>query len=739
MTENRQFDHHSALAAEDQVGYYESFRETCPVGRSDEHDGFVYITRYDDVFRVARNDELFSSSRASMGGREGTAIVIPSGPGLDDFQFPLELDPPDSFEYRNLLNPLLTERAVEKMKPMIKAHATRIVDEFIESGSTDFVRDLTNPLPSCVTLDWLGFPEEDWARIGVPVHLIFSSLPGSERLQRGGEGLAYMEQRIRELIRQRRAEPGDDALSWAVHQKKTDGTEFTEAEVLSTIGLLVAGGVDTTTSLTGSVLVHLSQNPEQRQKLLEAPDLLEAATEEFLRVFAPTTSMARTSTADTEISGCPVKAGERILLPWVAANHDPDVFPNPREVQLDRDATRHLAFGTGSHRCPGSHLARAMFHEMINQVLTRMPDYQVIDEGLVGYPSRGTASGWDEIPATFTPGKRSQDGSLGSLAIPARADWADLTVTEVVDAASDVVKISLADPTGAELSGWKPGAHLELRLPSGRLRQYSLCGDPADTSTYTVAVLREPAGRGGSVELHDIAKIGVELTVRPRNHFPLVEADSYLFLAGGIGVTPIVAMVRAVVEQGKDVTVVYGGRSRASMAFVDELQQLAPEQVTIVPQDEIAGLLDLRGALGGISEGTAVYCCGPSAMISATEQVCTELGIDSRLHIERFTAGDDFDVVFDPENNTAFDVQLARTGVTLHVPADKRIIEVAREVLPDLSYDCEKGFCGACETRVIAGAPDHLDSILSKEERESGTCMMICVSRTKDERLVLDL
>lgn len=739
MTQTSQFDHHSATAAADPVGYYESFRDSCPVGRSDAHDGFVYITRYDDVLRVARNDELFSSSRASMGGREGTAIVIPSGPGLDDFQFPLELDPPDSFEYRNLLNPLLTERAVEKMKPLIKKHATRIVDEFIESGSTDFVRDLTNPLPSCVTLDWLGFPEEDWARIGVPVHDIFVALPGSERLQRGGEGLAYMEKRIRELIQQRRAEPTDDALSWLVHQKKTDGTEFTEAEVLSTIGLLVAGGVDTTTSLTGSVLVHLSQNPDQRQKLLEAPDLLEAATEEFLRAFAPTTSMARTLTADTELSGCPVKAGERILLPWIAANHDPDVFPNPREVQLDRDASRHLTFGTGSHRCPGSHLARAMFHEMINQVLTRMPDYQVIDEALVGYPSRGTASGWDEIPATFTPGKRSENGSLGTLAGTPRPDWTDLTITEVVDAATDVLKITLADATGADLAPWKPGAHLELRLPSGRLRQYSLCGDPANTSQYTFAVLREPAGRGGSIELHDVARVGAELTVRPRNHFPLVDADSYLFLAGGIGVTPIVAMARSAIEQGKDVTVLYGGRSRSSMAFVDELTALAPERVTIVPQDEVAGLLDLRGAIGGIGLETAVYCCGPSAMIAATEQMCSELGIESRLHIERFTAGDDLESTFDPENNTAFDVQLARTGVTLHVPADKRLIEVARDVLTDLSYDCEKGFCGACETRVIAGTPDHLDSILSKEERESGTCMMICVSRTKGDRLVLDL
>ncbi len=396
------FDHHSAECTADPVSYYAAYRETCPVGRTTAHGGFVYTTRYADVSRIARDDDGFSSSRAST-GVDGVAIVIPSGPGLE--QYPIELDPPRSTGFRDLINPLLTPAAVDRLRPMIARHAARAVDAFIELGSADFVRDLTNPVPAAVTLDWLGFPEEDWARLAGPIHDIFAAPAGSERAMRGAQGLAYMEERIRELIRDRRAEPGRDAVSFLATARDADGEPLGEDELVSVIGLLIAGGVDTTTSLTGSVLVHLSRNPEQRRRLIESPDLLERATEEFLRAFAPSQSMARTALADTEVGGCPVRAGERVLIPWVAANHDPAVFTDPHEVRLDRDASRHLSFGIGSHRCAGAHMARAMFREMMTQVLTRLPDFRVLEDGLIGYPSSGNQKGWDAIPAVFTPAR----------------------------------------------------------------------------------------------------------------------------------------------------------------------------------------------------------------------------------------------------------------------------------------------------------------------------------------------
>ncbi|MBN9620795.1 MAG: cytochrome P450, partial [Actinobacteria bacterium] len=464
------FDHHSDAANADPVAYYADFRERCPVGHTDAHGGFYYTTRYADVARIARDDDTFSSSRDVAGG-EGTAIVIPRGAGIE--QFPIELDPPRSSGYRDLINPLLTPEAIERLVPMIARHAARVVDEFIEFGSCDLVRDLTNPLPAAVTLDWLGFPEEDWPKLAGPIHDIFAAVAGSERAMRGAAGLAYMDQRIRELVQERRTAPRADAVSELVAARKSDGSEYTDDELVSVIGLLIAGGVDTTTSLTGSTLVHLAAHPEQRRRLIESPDLLESATDEFLRAFAPSQSMARTLKADAEVGGCPMHAGDRVLIPWVAANHDPAVFPDPEEIRLDRDASRHLSFGIGSHRCAGAHLARAMFREMMTQVLTRLPDYQVLEDGLIPYPTRGNQSGWDAIPVVFTPGPQlGSSAAAGSHPLVATS----LTVTEVATAAEDVLSLRLAHPDGTPLPPWTPGSHIELRMLSGRLRQYSLCG-----------------------------------------------------------------------------------------------------------------------------------------------------------------------------------------------------------------------------------------------------------------------
>ncbi|WP_116996026.1 cytochrome P450 [Desertimonas flava] len=728
------FDHHSAEANADPVAYYERFRSECPVGRTAAHGGFAYTTRYDDVVRIARDDATFSCTRALAGDPDAVAIVIPGGLGLE--QYPLELDPPRSREYRELIDPLLTQSAIDKLRPMIAKHAARVVDAFADKGRCDFVDDLTNPLPTAVTLDWLGFPEEDWARLAKPVHDIFACPPDSPRAIEGAAGLAYMDQRIRELVAARREEPLDDAVSYLANARRAGGELWGVDELVSVIGLLIAGGVDTTTSLTGSTLVHLARHPEQRRELAERPELIALATDEFLRAFAPSQSMARTATTDVTVGGLELAAGERVLIPWVAANHDPEVFENPTEVRLDRDASRHVSFGIGSHRCAGAHLARAMFREMMTQVLTRLPDYEIDEDGLVAYPTSGNQAGWDSIPATFTP----EIERVQTTAVIRRQHVAidrSLMITEARVEADNVVSIRLADPAGGDLPVGDPGAHLEFRLPSGRLRQYSLLGGDGTTG-YRVAVLREESGRGGSVEVHDLARAGGSLHVATlRNNFPLVERGSYLFLAGGIGVTPLLAMTRHLAATRRDavVTMVYGGRSRSSMAFVPALEEVLGDRLTVVTEEE-HGYPDFNAIIGAQLLGTAIYCCGPPAMIAAVERACEALGRLDDLHVERFMAGDiDESIGF----GEPFDVTLARSGVTVHVEGQQRLIDAVRGTVPGLSYDCERGHCGACETTILAGTPDHRDSVLSAEERAAGRTMMICVGRAKTPSITLDL
>ncbi|MFG2140571.1 PDR/VanB family oxidoreductase [Streptomyces sp. NPDC048650] len=305
----------------------------------------------------------------------------------------------------------------------------------------------------------------------------------------------------------------------------------------------------------------------------------------------------------------------------------------------------------------------------------------------------------------------------------------DLLVHRMTWEADGVLSLELTHPDGAPLPDWTPGAHLDVDA-GGRLRQYSLCGDPRATSAYRIGVLDAPDSRGGSRHLHTRIRPGGRLTVsRPRNHFTLEDAPSYVFLAGGIGITPLLAMAREAARRGAAWRMVYGGRTRASMAFTDELAALDGD-VTLVPQDE-HGHLDLDAALDGPTEDTLVYCCGPEPLLAAVEERCPA----GQLRLERFTAptsrpaGDD----------TAFEVECRRSGRTLTVGPGTSVLEAAEDAGLTVDSSCRDGICGSCETRVLDGTPDHRDSLLSEAEHTANATMMICVSRCATGRLVLDL
>jgi ferredoxin-NADP reductase len=309
----------------------------------------------------------------------------------------------------------------------------------------------------------------------------------------------------------------------------------------------------------------------------------------------------------------------------------------------------------------------------------------------------------------------------------------ELRIAERHRLADGVVGFTLVDPEGRDLPPWRPGAHIDLLFGASLERQYSLCGDPADRSSWKVAILREPESRGGSDFAHEDVHAGSMLRVRgPRNHFELVPTESYLFIAGGIGITPIVPMIVEADAVGADWRLLYGGRTRDSMAFGDELAVYG-EKVALRPEDE-HGLLDLDAALGDAKDGSLVYCCGPERLLLAVEDRCAGWPAGS-LHVERFAPrAPDPQAVAQP-----FEVVLDRSGLTLQVPVGKSILEVCLEAGVDLPSSCEEGTCGTCETEVLEGVPDHRDSVLSDQEREAADTMMVCVSRSLTGRLVLDL
>jgi ferredoxin-NADP reductase len=308
-----------------------------------------------------------------------------------------------------------------------------------------------------------------------------------------------------------------------------------------------------------------------------------------------------------------------------------------------------------------------------------------------------------------------------------------VTVEQKLEVADGVVVLVLRPTDGDELPAWASGAHVDLRLPGDLVRQYSLCGDPADRSSYRVAVLHEPAGRGGSVVVHDVVRAGDTLALTgPRNHFALVDAARYLFIAGGIGITPILPMLAEVDRRGSAWQLVYGGRQRRSMAFLDELSCYG-DAVRVHPQDEY-GLLDLAGILGTPRPDTVVYCCGPEALLRAVETWC-EAWPDGALHLERFAAKP----MAAPLSEETFEVEIASSGERFAVLPGVSILKSLESHGLTVLSSCQEGTCGTCETGVLAGVPDHRDSVLTRAEQEAGDIMMICVSRSRTPRLVLDL
>lgn len=315
----------------------------------------------------------------------------------------------------------------------------------------------------------------------------------------------------------------------------------------------------------------------------------------------------------------------------------------------------------------------------------------------------------------------------------APGDRHNLLVARKRQLAEGVCELTLVDPHGRRLPDWTPGSHIDVLLPGGITRQYSLCGDRRDGQSYTVAILREPDSRGGSSHIHDELSEGdIVGTGGPRNNFRLAPAAHYLFVAGGIGITPILAMVRAAQATGTPWELHYGGRSLSSMAYLEELESYG-SRVQVVPQDE-RGLLDLRSAVAAAPEGTRVYCCGPAPLLAAIEEVCAEL-LPGSLRVERFVAEEQPP----PARSTPFDIELASTGRRLTVTPEVPIADALAAAGVPVLTSCRQGICGTCETAVLAGEPDHRDSLLTDEERRQGDTMYVCVSRSCSDVLVLDL
>ena len=732
-----EYDPFSQEFQADPFPVYRWMRDEAPVFYSEKW-GWWALSRFEDVRAAATDPQTFLSY-------EGIDIddtaKDQSGPG-----FLPDIDNPRHDQIRRMIQPRLLPNRIAEREDAVRAVVRGLIDVWRYRGTVDLAQELAWPMPNEVFFDLLGLPSaraEGRAQLERWVHELKDRKPDDARLTPVAKAAtAGIQSYFVDLLHERRARPRNDLVTHLV-TADIDGVPFAEqdigpaSEVLGLMMVLFLGGVESTAGLTGTLFKLLAENPGQRALLRENPALIPDAVEEAIRLATPLQLVGRTAAREVTLHGVTIPAGGRVVLVYGAANRDERRFTDPDRFDVTRGRFRHLGFGEGMHGCLGAPLARLEAKVALEEALPVLGDYTI-----AGPPERYRTTPnmyvWEHLNLSFpvasfpvASAEREHHGT--GVTVVTREFEADVRVESKLQVADGVVTLTLCEIGGSPLPRWSPGAHVNLVLDGVPTRQYSLCGDPADPRQWRLGILRDADGGGGSRFVHDQLRAGETVRVRgPRNNFGLADSPRYLFIAGGIGITPILPMIAAAQAAAADWHLLYGGRQRGSMAFLEELARYG-DRVTVAPQDE-TGLLDLDTFLGSPRPDTLVYCCGPEPLLAAVEERCRAWPPRS-LRVERFSARP----LTAPVRAEAFEVELARSQLSLTIPPDRSILDVVEEAGVGVLSSCAEGTCGTCETAVLDGLPDHRDSVLTEDERRAGDCMMICVSRSCTARLVLNL
>ncbi|WP_179220409.1 cytochrome P450 [Rhodococcus sp. NCIMB 12038] len=641
-------------------------------------------------------------------------------------------DPEHADDRRAVNNVLRVEQAQKIWRPIFTDNARKLLAAFAELGpGADLNEDFAAPYAATNLAALVGLDGVDWKDVrrwsAAFIAGTANASEDPEVWRQAKEAVDELDLVLDELIPQLTGR-GHPSILGAMLD-----AGLPEEAARANVRLSVAGGMNEPQHMITSGAWAFAQHPDQLRSLLADPSLYSAAFDEVARWLSPVGMVTRNATREVELGGIKIPAGSPVGASIQSANRDGSRFAHADAFDIHRDPLPHYAFGSGPHMCAGRWVAECA----VGQVAWPMM-YEMFDGLRPTDPATAIFRGWtfrglESLPMTWTgindPGR---PGSVQGRAV-LRVQVSDATVV-----ADDVVAMKFVAPSGAELPKWDAGAHVTLILPDGMERQYSLCGAPhsVDPYTYRVAVLREAAGRGGSAHIHSRIAVGDELEiVAPRNHFPLGEASEYRFVAGGIGITPISAMISEAEERGAKWSLLYLGRSRERMAFATELVALYGDRVTVRADSE-SGPPDLALLIPDdtTSHSSApIYACGPAPLLDGLQKLVDDRP-GMRLHVERFTPVEVTDLPSNP-----FTVVLARSDRRIHIPPSKTIIEVLGEEGIDVLSSCMEGTCGTCETAVLAGTPCHRDSVRTREEQRSTSTMMICVSRANSPTLTLDL
>jgi vanillate O-demethylase ferredoxin subunit len=660
----------------------------------------------------------------------------------------LAWDNPDHDRLRRSVAGFFVPRRLQRFEPLLRATAHDLVDGFVTRGSIEIKSNFALPLPLRTIVAVAGLDPARWQWIGQCLSL-FGGITNAEDdvpIQKKVKDVLELHEYVAGVIEERRTDRKDDLISHIWNERDAGNVEMTDFEHLGMIPGLLLAGHETTTNVLSMGLSHLLAN-DLWNEATESDESRGAAIEELLRYESAITGMRRKVTRETSVGSTNFQPGDMLFVAYNSGSRDSTKFESPEKLDLGRRSkTQHLGFGRGIHACLGAPFARLLLRTELAVLRERLPNLRLktpYDEVqyLHVHEGRGPVAvevAWDPVPAEkmCARPRPSENGSVVKL--PPRQQEQEMRVVAAEMATRDIKLLTLQPFNGDDLPAWTPGAHIDLAVGGLGHRQYSLCSDPSVPSTIQVAVLKEENGTGGSRHIHETTVVGGKVLIRgPRNNFSFKPgALKTIIVAGGIGITPLKPMAALAAASGLNYQLVYLGKSRAGMAFVQELVKTHGKRLITWAADEHSGnRFDLARFFESESfSGLKVYSCGPEALLSGLEAVLSSAPPDT-LRVERFANA----AVAVNAKNEPFEVVLGRSGKCLTVPQDRTLLDIINEAGAGIMSTCNKGLCGTCEVQVLEGVPEHRDVVLTPEERAEGKAIMTCVSRCKGKRLVLDL
>lgn len=746
-----EFDPFEDAYQQDPPEYVRWAREQEPIFYSPKL-GYWVVTRYEDIKAIFRDNITFSPSIAlekiTPTSQEANEVLASYNYAMN--RTLVNEDEPAHMARRRVLMEPFTPEALKHHEPMVRQVTRDYVDRFINDGKADLVDQMLWEVPLTIALHFLGVPEEDMdtLRQYSIAHTVNTwGRPKPEEQIKVAHAVGNFWQLAGKILDKMRKDPsGPGWMRYGIRKQAEYPDVVTDSYLHSMMMAGIVAAHETTANATANAVKLLLQHPSAWREICEDPSLIPNAVEECIRFNGSVAAWRRIATKDTRIGGIGISAGTRLLIVMSSANHDERHFEDPDLFDIRRDnSSEHLTFGYGSHQCMGKNLARMELQIFLEELTKRLPHMRLTAQKFTYVPNtsfRGPEHLWVEWDPKLNP-ERAQPGILAQNAVvrigePSRHSISrTVVVDDVRQVATDIIRLRLKSPDGSAMPRWTPGSHIDVECGTPDLsRQYSLCGDPADSSVLEIAVLKDPDSRGGSRWLHENIQRGDKIKIRgPRNHFRFDESTKKaIFIAGGIGITPVATMARRARELGIDYELHYSGRSRDTMAYLDELSQLHGARLHVYAKDE-GRRNDFSQLLGQPQAETQVYACGPVRMLEALEACCEKWPEDA-LRVEHFqsTRGS-----LDPEKEHAFEVELKDSGLVVKVPADQTLLTALRSANIDIQSDCGEGLCGSCEVKVLSGKVDHRDVVLTRSEREANNKMMACCSRAAGMKLILEL